>query len=159
MEAQRGAKAALGDAVAPRSRDALNQATQAQAPQIVRRATRLSSGGLVVQKQCDPRAQLAVVEAQRQQAEGEQGGQQSLHLGSPKRSAAARGPTLSQGLLSCSKHGGPSVALWLRRSTRNRRRLTCKPIVLRSSRLPSKRSTSKSQVSSIVVSVRSARPN
>ena len=81
MEAQRGAKAALGDAVAPRSRDALYQATQAQAPQIVRRATRLSSGGLVAQQRCDPRAQLAVVEAQPQQAEGDQGGQQGLHAG------------------------------------------------------------------------------
>ena len=47
MEAQRGAPAALGDAVAPRSRDALDQATQAQPPQIVGRATGLPTGGLV----------------------------------------------------------------------------------------------------------------
>lgn len=57
MEARRGAQAALGEGEAPRSRDALDQATQARALQIVGHATRLPGGALECQRRRRPCAQ------------------------------------------------------------------------------------------------------
>jgi hypothetical protein len=79
---------------------------------------------------------------------------------SANRRPAIRVPVaVKTGSLTAVKTSAPRAGSWLSRWTPSRRRLAEKPISRRAGRLASRFPTRKSQVSLIVVSVRSARPS
>ena len=93
MEAQRGAEALPGDAVAPCSRNALDQARQAQPPQIVGRASGYPGGGVVAQEGRDPGPIWRLLKPRGSRRKVSGAASKARTRGSPKRSAGARSPS------------------------------------------------------------------